>query len=261
MQALLNTLIIHPIVNLLLLFYLFFSSIGIEGALGFALIGLTAFMRLLLNPFYAQQMNLSSKMADIKPQLDALQKKYKDDKTKLQQEQLQLYKDNGINPAGGCLVGLLQLPFIIGLYNSLLIFLNEKSMTEIAANVNKIAYTDILKVTTIDPTFFGFNLAKAPSGFQTLGWHYLLIPIITGLLQYFQGKYTLPTTPKKVTEDGKKNTEPDMSQIMSTQMKVMFPLMVGYFSYILPVGLAIYWNVFSFFSIVQYMGKKKSKIS
>jgi len=259
MFAIFNTLIIYPIVNVLLLFYLFFSNVHLPGALGFALISLTVFIRLILNPFYSQQMDLSKKMTDIKPELDALQKKYKDDKKKLQEMQLQLYKDRGINPAGGCVVGLLQLPFILGLYNALSIFLKDGSIKHVVNDVNSIAYTDILKVTTIDPNFFGFNLAKAPSQFHTLGVYYLLIPLVTFFLQYLQGKYTLPSAPKKVKEPGEKNTQSeDMSSIMSTQMKIMFPIMVAYFSYILPVGLAIYWNVFSLFSIAQYMGKKKA---
>ncbi|OGK16616.1 hypothetical protein A2690_03305 [Candidatus Roizmanbacteria bacterium RIFCSPHIGHO2_01_FULL_39_12b] len=258
MGEIFNTLIINPIVNLLLVFYVFFTKLGIPGSLGFALIGLTVIIRFVLHPFYKQQMDLSKKMTNLKPELETLQKKYKDDKQKLQHAQLQLYKDKGINPAGGCLVGLLQMPFILGLYNALNIFLQGGSIKTVIEQVNKIAYIDFLKISTIDPIFFGFNLAKAPSGFQTLGIHYLMIPVITFYLQYLQGKYTFPTPAKTVTVDGEKKGE-DMSQIMSSQMKIMFPLMVGYFSYILPVGLAIYWNVFSLFSVVQYMGKSKSQ--
>lgn len=262
MTALLNTLIVYPIVNLLLVFLLVFSFFHVPGALGFSIIGLTVFIRLALNPFYKQQMDLSSKMTALKPKIDALQKKYKDDKQKLQQAQLQLYKDEGINPAGGCLVGILQLPFIIGLYNTLNIFLKDGSLTHVVSEVNKIAYSGMLKVTSIDPNFFGFNLATSPSKFQTVGLYYLMIPVLTFYIQYLQGKYTFPTPPKaeKKESDKDKPSEPDMSSMMSSQMKIMFPIMVGYFSYILPVGLAIYWNVFSIFSVLQYIKKNKNEL-
>lgn len=259
MGEIFNTIIVNPTVNLLLLFHFIFARLHIPGALGWSLISLTIIIRVFLHPFYKQQMDLTKKMADMKPQLDEIQKKYKNDKQKLQQAQLALYKEKGINPAGGCLVGLLQLPFILGLYNALLTILKGGSMTHVVATINKIAYTGFLQVSAIDPVFFGFNLAKTPSQFQTLGWYYLLIPVITGALQYVQGQYMMPATPKALKVDKKddKSGSPDMSAMMSTQMKIMFPLMVGYFSYILPLGLSIYWNVFSIFSVLQYRAKQK----
>jgi YidC/Oxa1 family membrane protein insertase len=106
----------------------------------------------------------------------------------------------------------------------------------------------------------GFNLGIAPATFQHNGLHYLVIPALTAFLQYYQLKVATPA-PKKVEEDPKalkkledkdgKKPEPSFQEVFQKQSKFMFPLMVGYFSYILPVGLALYWNVFSLFSILQ----------
>jgi YidC/Oxa1 family membrane protein insertase len=89
-----------------------------------------------------------------------------------------------------------------------------------------------------------------------------LIPVVTAFLQYLQASVTTPpaSTSAEITEknkDGKEDNKEDFQKMMNTQMKFVFPLMIGWFSYSLPVGLSVYWNLFSVFSIVQY---KKLKV-
>jgi YidC/Oxa1 family membrane protein insertase len=109
-----------------------------------------------------------------------------------------------------------------------------------------------LKISSIDPWFFGFNLAVSPK--QGGHWFYLLIPLITGILQYFQAVSMTPPAAKQENEKNKKEGGDDFQKAMNTQMKFMFPIMIGWFSYTLPVGLSLYWNIFSLFSI--YQGKQ-----
>lgn len=255
MGQLYTLLLTTPIINGLLLFYVVFSKIGIPGAFGFAIITLTAAIRFLLNPIYTQQMHLSKKMEEIKPHLDTLSKKHKNDKQKLQEEQMKLYKEKGINPASGCLFALIQIPVFIGLYQVLNMFLMKGGIDKVAAQVNKMVYFPFLQITHIDLWFWGYNLLASPSQFQKLGYHYLLIPVITGALQYVQAKYTLPQMAKKQEGDTKKKEE-DLSSIMSSQMKFMFPVMIGYLSFTFPVGLSLYWNMFSILSVIQYLGRR-----
>ncbi|OGK45148.1 hypothetical protein A2957_03410 [Candidatus Roizmanbacteria bacterium RIFCSPLOWO2_01_FULL_38_11] len=254
MGELFNTILVNPITNILLFFNYIFETIRLPGAFGFSIIALTAFIRLLFHPFYKKQIDMTTKMAELKPEMDRLSKKYKNDKQRLQQEQLKLYQQKGINPAAGCLTALLQIPIFLALYQVLQKFLQNNLQT-IMNQVNLSAYVDFIRVKVIDTNFFIYDLRIAPSHFKENGYHYLIIPIITAFLQYYQTKLQTPAAaPKKDVQkdnkDGKKGSE-DMQQIMSGQMKVMFPLMIGYFSYILPVGLALYWNIFSLFSIVQ----------
>ena len=256
MGELFNTLLVNPTVNALLTFLYVFSRIGLPGAFGWSILALTGAVRLLFNPFYAQQTKMARDMAELKPHLDKLQANYKDNKQKLQQEQLKLYQERGINPAAGCIVALIQIPFFIALYRVILLFLDQNTKSAIQ-QINKVVYVETLKVSSFDPWFFGFNLTTAPSHFKEAGLHYLLIPLITAGLQYLQVTMQQgPQPAKKEAEkkdDKKKETkQDDFQQIMSKQMRFMFPLMIGYFSYILPVGLAIYWNIFSLFSILQY---------
>src|SRR3990172_3869184 len=94
-----NAILIIPILNALIALYKFLLVVGIPGALGFALILLTVLIRLILNPLTAQQLKSAKKLAKLKPELDKLNTQYKNDKQRLHQEQLNLYKQAGINPA------------------------------------------------------------------------------------------------------------------------------------------------------------------
>lgn len=242
----------------MVLFYKIFLFVKLPGAFGFAIIGLTIFVRGLFQPFFKQQMETAKKMAELKPHLDKLNEKHKNDQKTLQQEQMKLYQQAGINPASGCLFMIIQIPVFIALYQTLSLFLVNNQAAKIIIQINKVLYAPFLKISSIDPWFFGFNLALSPK--QTGQWHYLLIPLLTGVLQYFQAVSMTPPVPQ--SDPNKKDTGGDFQKAMNTQMKYLFPVMIGYFSYTLPAGLSLYWNIFSLFSIIQGKGlNKKTQIT
>lgn len=252
-----NTIFVIPILNLLVIFYKLFLLIKLPGAFGFAIIALTIAIRMLFQPFFKKQIETAKKMQELKPHLDDLSAKHKDDKKQLQAEQLKLYQQHGINPTSGCLVMIIQLPIFIALYNTLNLFLLNGQAEKTIAAINKVLYFSFLKIETVNSWFFGLDLVKTPK--QAGTWIYLLIPVITGVLQYFQAQASMPktnTTAQVIQtgkdKDEKKDGQGDFQKAMNTQMKYMFPLMIGYFSYTLPVGLALYWNVFSIMGIMQY---------
>ncbi len=261
-----NTVFVIPILNLLVVFYKLFLFIKLPGAFGFAIIALTVAVRLLFQPFFQKQIETAKKMQELKPHLDNLSEKHKNDKKQIQAEQLKLYQQHGINPASGCLVMIVQLPVFIALYNTLNLFLLNGQAERTITSINNVLYLPLLKIQSIDPWFFGLDLVKTPK--QAGTWVYFLIPIITGILQYFQAKVSMPQASPTaavvpVGKDKDKKTEGggDFQKAMNTQMKYMFPLMIGYFSYTLPVGLALYWNIFSIMGIMQYKKvNSKSKI-
>jgi len=252
-----NTLLVIPILNLLVLLYHGFLLLKLPGAFGLAIVGLTVLVRLLVQPFFGQQMQTAKKMQDLKPHLDKLNEKHKNDKQKLQQEQMRLYQEAGINPAAGCVFMIIQIPLFIALYNTLSLFLVTPNTQKVIIEINKVLYFSFLKIQSIDPNFLGFNLFLSPAKAKI--WYYYSIPLITGLLQYFQVVMSTPQTPVVQTKkeepnkkDAKKeSTSDDFQKAMNTQMKFIFPVMIGYFSFSLPVGLALYWNIFSLFSIIQ----------
>jgi YidC/Oxa1 family membrane protein insertase len=86
---------------------------------GLAIIALTVIKRVALMPLTIQQTRSMQQMQEIQPKLKALQDKYKNDKEKLQEETLKFYQENQVNPFGGCLPLLLQMPIFIALFKVL----------------------------------------------------------------------------------------------------------------------------------------------
>lgn len=253
-----NDIFVIPILNALILFYKGFLALHLPGSFGLAIIALTILVRLILHPLFKKQMETTKKMQELKPELDKLTAKHKKDPKKLQQEQMSLYSQAGINPATGCLLLLVQFPVFIGLYNTLSLFFNNGGYTKALASINSVLYSPALRISTLDLNFLGFNLAQTP---HKGGGLYLLIPVVTALLQYLQVQYSTPSMgtadkntslEKKDNKDNKENMAGDFQKVMSTQMKYVFPLMIGFFSYNFSAGLALYWNIFSIFSIIQF---------
>lgn len=253
-----NQLFVFPILNVMMVFFKLFLFLKLPGAFGFAIISLTVFVRLLLQPFFKQQLDTAKKMQEVKPHLDKLSQKHKGDSKKLQEEQLKLYQQMGINPASGCLFMIIQLPIFYALYNTLSLLLVNNNIHKIIAEINKVVYAPFLKISSFDPWFFGINLAVTPEKAGNV--FYMLVPVITGVLQYFQAGAMIPpaSPPAEVkNKDEKKNDSGDFQKAMNMQMKFLFPFMIGFISYRMPVGLALYWNIFSLFSIIQYLQTKK----
>ncbi|MFC5187090.1 membrane protein insertase YidC [Actinomadura harenae] len=84
-----------------------------------SIILLTVLLRLLLVPLFVKQIHASRKMQELNPKVQALRKKYKNDKQRLNQEVMKLYQENGANPLSGCLPLLVQMPVFIGLFQVL----------------------------------------------------------------------------------------------------------------------------------------------
>lgn len=92
---------------------------GVVGDWGLAIVVLTVLFRLVLIPLTVKQTKSMFEMQRIQPKIKELQKKYADDKEKLQEETLKFYQENKVNPFGGCLPALLQMPLFIALYSVL----------------------------------------------------------------------------------------------------------------------------------------------
>ncbi len=266
-----DIVLVHPVINILVAFYQLFSKLGIPGALGFSIIAVTSTIRLIIHPLLAHQMSQSKKMQDLQPHISKLQVKHKGDNAKLQQAQAALYKEHNINPGIGCLVFIIQIPVFIGLYTALskVVITNGTTIVKVIALLNETLYFPFLKITSFDTQFFMFDLVKMPSQWKTLGWWYLTIPVITALLQLWQSYLTSKSMPKKEevksqklevkNKDGKKEESkgPDFQSIMQKEMMILFPLMLGWMSFNFPIGLALYWNIFTLFGIVQALQMNK----
>lgn len=250
-----NLVFLGPVINILVLIFWGLQSLHIPGSLGFAVIILTVLIRFLVWPLMSSQIKMTKKMADLKPHLDELKQKHKDDKQALAQAQMALYKEHGVNPAGGCLPALLQIPVFIALYQAIINIIPAAGGN--LDYVNSLLYSSQLKLPqNIDPNFFGLNLGAKPSEFTSYGLVLLLVPILTALLTFVQSKMMMPKAishhkdePAGETKE-KEKMEDTMSAVQS-QMVYLMPIMIGYFAFTFPIGLALYWNVYTILGIIQ----------
>lgn len=250
-----NSIFLIPIINLLVGMYQALQFLHIPGSLGFALIILTVLIRFLVWPLMSSQIKATKKMADLKPLLDELKKTHKDDKKALAAAQMALYKDHGVNPAGGCLPALIQIPIFIGLYQAIINILPGTGGN--LDWVNSILYFPQMHLKTFpNPDFFGLNLGVKPAEFTKLGPSLLLVPIATALLTFVQSKMTLPKPIKHHPDEPAKETKQkeqmeDTMTAVQSQMVYLMPIMIGYFAFQFPIGLAIYWNAYTILGIIQ----------
>ncbi len=261
-----HEVLIRPIITVLVVIYHVLVALHIPSPLGFSIIILTIFIRFITYPLITSQLKTSKKMQELTPHLSKLKEKHKDDATRLQQETMKLYKEHGVNPVAGCLPSLLQLPIIWGLYNVLqqIVGLTPNS---IVAKVNEQMYLPAFKLTSPwDPHFFGLSLGQGPSNMlpmdkiltlPTITHLILLVPIITGVLQFLQSKmmFSKPKASsqdkKLVVKDESDKKPDDFASAFQSQSMYIFPVMIGFFSYNFPVGLSLYWNTFTLFGILQ----------
>lgn len=249
-----NTLFFAPIVNVIIFVIRVLEASSIPGALGFAIIILTILVRALIWPLMASSMKSAKKMADLRPHLEELKKKHGSDKQALAAAQMALYKEHGINPLGGCLPILIQIPPMIAIYQVIHAFFEGDAGL---AKINNVLYNPAWQLTSIpDLNFFGINLAIKPSDFGTAGLWVISIPIITGLIQFVQSRMMAPKAIKTYPSDSpkekkeKESTEETMMAVQS-QMTYFMPIMIGYIAFTFPIGLALYWNTLTLIGIWQ----------
>lgn len=249
-----DLILINPILNILILFYSVLSAIHIPGTLGLSIILLTVSIRLILWPLTTQQLKSTKKMAELKPHLDRIKEQHGHDKIRHQQEVSNLYKEHGVNPLAGCLPLLLQIPIFIALYQVLLKFVNLTSQ-QLLENINGRIYISALYLKNIpDTSFLGLHLSSKPNEWAHIGVFILVIPIVTGVLQFIQSKMLVPSEKpqtKVVKKGGSKENMEDTMASMQSQMAFLMPAMIAFFSYGFPIGLSLYWNTFTIIGIVQ----------
>src|SRR5262245_35227374 len=106
-----DAIILNPMVNLLIWLYGLLGNNIIA-----AILSLTILIYMITLPLTIQQQKSMQATQELQPLIEDLKKKYKDQPEKLQQAQMELYREKGINPLGGCLPTLIQFPILIGLY-------------------------------------------------------------------------------------------------------------------------------------------------
>lgn len=246
MIELFNTVFTIPLTNLLVLFYHGLLFLHVPYALGFAVIVMTAVIKLLLYPLMSSQIKSTQKMQELGPKVNKLKDKYKNDKTRQQQEMMRLYKEHNINPASGCLPTLIQFPILIALYRALTHIVSLNSAADIQ-KVNDTLYFSFLHIDKAwNPSFFGLPLSQSPSHIFASTPLIILAPVLTAVFQFLLSKMMIPAQATSTKEKSD-----DFQSAIQKQSMFIFPLMIGWFSFSLPLGLTLYWNTFTIFGILQ----------
>ena len=235
-MAIWNTVILDPMINTLLWIY------SLLGNFGIAIILFTILVRLVTYPLMVQQFKSTQAMQDMQKskQWADMQKKYKDDKQKLQQEQMKLYQEMGINPLGGCLPTLIQFPIIIGLYQAIIRVLATTPLQMIDLNSHIYPFLDVAVLMPINNQFLWMDLSQ-PERFYILGFGIPILAVVVVVTTFFQSR--LMTPPSQPGESGAQ-----MTQMMNLYM----PLLMGYLALTFAAGLALYFVTSNLVTILQY---------
>jgi YidC/Oxa1 family membrane protein insertase len=242
--------IINPMVTALVVLY---QVLGNSTVL--SIVVLTVILRLIMYPILAGQQESAQKMQAIQPKLKDIQEKYKDDPEKLRTAQMELYSTEGINPFGGCLPLLLQLPVFIALYSAIN-FAVAATPFELVDLADRLLLPGLDGLIPLQNTFLGMNLAAPPTPPSNPIYAYAL-PVLVALTTYIQFKMSSGARPKQ--EEGEKaSSQPDQAAAMQQSMGTMMPIMYGFISLSLSVGLSIYFLIGNLIGIAQYttVGKR-----
>lgn len=215
-----DSIIIQGMTGLLDILYRLSSAIGLP-YYGVAIILLTIIIKTLLYPLTYKQMASMRKTIDLQPKIKAIQEKHKNDKEKANAAVMELYKEHNVNPMGGCLPILVQMPIFLGLYNTLK-YLNFSNAPQSA---HWFLYFDLTKIYGFTPTF------------------HIILPLFAAATTYLQTKVTNP------------NASSDPTQ---KSMLYIMPVFFAYISASVPSGLALYWVTMNVVSIFQqlYINRK-----
>lgn len=189
---------------------------SVVGNYGIAIIIVTILMRIIVFPLTLKQEKSMKKMRELQPELEKIKEKYKDDPQEYQRKTAELYRESGVNPLGGCLPILIQMPIFVALYWAF-------SGNAIPA----------------DAKFLWFTLKQPDKLFMMGKFAFNLLPILNVGVTYIQQKIMTSAT------GGQEN-----AQQMQTMM-YMLPLMMLFIFYNMPSGVTLYYLVSGALSLVQ----------
>ena len=206
------------------LFFIIDYFFKLTGNFGLAIVIITALVRLIFFPLANYSFKSTAKMKMLQPEMVRLKELHKDDKVKLQQEMMALYKREKVNPVSGCLPVLIQIPFFFAIYKMLYVTLEMRHQP---------FFGWIKDLSERDPTsifnLFGLIPWDPPSFLMIGAW-----PILMGISMFIQQKLN-PTPP-----------DPIQAKIF-----MFFPIFLTIILAPFPSGLVVYWTINNILTIAQ----------
>lgn len=191
----------------------------------------TIVLRILMYPLTRWSQRSMLNMKEIAPQIKAIQERNKKDPRKAQLEIMTLYREKGVNPFSGCLPMLIQMPFLIGMFDLLKSTYELRGAACISGWINDLSQPDRL-------FSFGFNI-------PFIGSYFHLLPILLAVVMWWQQKLSTPLPANPNTMTDAERQQKAMGTMMTVVMTVMF--------YHFPSGLNIYWLSSMLLSVAQQL--------
>jgi YidC/Oxa1 family membrane protein insertase len=237
-------LIINPFVTLLTWMYSIFNN-----DIVLAIVVFTILIRVVTYPLLAKQQQSAEKMQELQPRLKKIQEKYKDDREKLAQAQMELYREAGVNPFGGCLPLLIQLPIMLALYQAIY-FALANTPYQLVDLAQRLLIPGLEGLIPLNNVWFGMDLTQPPTP-PVNPVYALVLPLLVMATTYVQSKLALPksTTPK---DGSATNDAASQAEAVSRSMTTIMPIMLGMFALSFSVGLSVYFIVGNLIGIFQY---------
>jgi len=190
---------------------------------GLVIIIFSIVIKLLLYPLTKKSYESTARMTDLRPKMTELQEKYKNEPARLQKETMNLYRQEGVNPLGGCLPMLLQMPLLVALFT---VF---RSTIQLRGEPFMLWITDLSLPDQLalpfELPFFGAAIA--------------ILPFLMGITMLFQSMATV--------------TDPKQKAFV-----YMMPVMLTFFFYSFPSGLNLYYSIFNLLTMLQTQMIKKN---
>lgn len=198
-----------------------------------AIVVVAVLVKVATQPLMSQQQKMSRKMQQLQPRINELQKKHKDDREKLSQAQMELYREYGVNPFGGCLPLVVQMAVLFGLWRAITDLTVKQPDGSPGAMVGeRFLWVPDLAGCEPNPTCHA-ELSLLP----------VAVPILVVLMVISQVLYQRVMTPPSRSND-------PQQQAMNQMMKFM-PLMFAYIFLKLPAGVVLYYVTFNIVGLVQ----------
>jgi YidC/Oxa1 family membrane protein insertase len=214
---------------------------------GLAIVIFTILIRLLTYPLTAQQLKSQKKMQELQgsKKWQEIQKKYKDDKEKLAQEQMKIYQEMGINPLGSCLPLVIQFPIMIGLYQAISLAMASAPIQLLNLSRSLYSFIPASDLIPLNSKFLWMNLGlpeiSSPNALVIAGFAVPIMTIIVVVTTYLQSKLMTPAA-----------NPGDQGAQMSKMMNLYMPILMGWIAYSLSSGLALYFIVSNVLGVAQY---------
>ena len=224
--------ILGPMVNsLVFLYVIFFDNFGLSILL------FTVIIRLVTLPLTLKQIRMTRGMSQLQPMVKELQRKYAEDKARLSKETMALYKAQGVNPLGCLGPMFIQMPIWIGLYQGIIQTLPSQPERLIGLSQKLYSWLPLVnEAVPLNSKFLWLDLALGPGEQSDF-----LFPALVGLSMWAVQKMAM--VPSADARQAQTNT----------MMLWMMPLMLTFFSFQLPSGLALYWVASNLIQIgIQY---------